>query len=311
MTKNVIPKLGKLKQVELRKVWLHEAHDFTQWLAEDKNLEALSSSIGLEINLLETEASVGRFNVDILAEEENTGRKIVIENQLESTNHDHLGKIITYASGHDAEIVIWIVKDVRDEHKQALDWLNEHTDDQTYFFLIKMEVWQIGDSNYAPKFNVVSEPNDWAKAIKAGGGNKSLTETKLLQLEYWTKLKEFAAENSKLKLGHKASPQHWYNISIGRSDCYLALTLNKFNGLITCQLYIPDSKETYFEFESRKITVEEQLGYKLQWNLMEDKKASIIEIATKFDYRNIEEWNKQFSWFLEKAEDFKRVFGRK
>ena len=122
--------LRALEKVDLRTVWKHEASDFTNWLAQDENLSLLSDEIGIDISLIQTEASVGKFNVDILAEEENTGRKIVIENQLESTNHDHLGKIITYASGFDAEIVIWIVKDVRDEHKQAIDWLNEHTDDK-------------------------------------------------------------------------------------------------------------------------------------------------------------------------------------
>lgn len=311
MTKNNIPNMGILQPVDLRKVWLHEAHDFTQWLAEEVNLEALSNAIGLEINLLQTEANVGRFNVDILGEEENTGRKIVIENQLESTNHDHLGKIITYASGHDAEIVIWIVKDVRNEHKQALDWLNEHTDDQTYFFLVKMEVWKIGNSNLAPKFNVVSQPNDWVKAIKAGKGSKDLTETKLLQLEYWTKLKEYAENNSKLRFGHKARPQHWYNVSIGRGDCHIALTLNKFSGLITCQLYIPDSKETYLEFENKKSEIEKKLGYSLKWLQMKDKKASIVEISKKAIYTAIDEWDEQFAWLIGKVEDFKRVFGRK
>ena len=308
---NTIPNLGKLEQVNLRKVWKHEAHDFTQWLASEENLTALSDAIGIEINLIETEASVGKFNVDILAEEENTGRKIVIENQLESTNHDHLGKIITYASGHDAEVVIWIVKSVREEHRQALDWLNEHTDDQTYFFLVKMEAWRIGDSNVAPKFNIVSQPNDWAKAIKAGDGRRDLTETKLLQLDYWLKMKEYAAENSKIRFGNKARPQHWYDISMGRSDSHISLTLNKFNGLITCKIYIANNPGTYEEFELRKEEIENALGYHLKWDILEGRKASEIYITKKADYRDSEKWNEQFEWLLSKVEDFHRVFGRK
>ena len=102
--------LSKIKRVDLRKVWKNEALDFTTWLAESENLELLSEEIEIEISLIQTEASVGKFKVDILAEENNTGRKIVIENQLDSTDHDHLGEIITYASGFDAEIVIWIVQ---------------------------------------------------------------------------------------------------------------------------------------------------------------------------------------------------------
>jgi hypothetical protein len=307
---NPIPNLGNLEQVDLRKVWSHEAHDFTHWLASEENLTTLSDAIGLEITLIEIEATVGKFNVDILAEEENTGRKIVIENQLEVTNHDHLGKIITYASGHDAEIVIWIVKSVREEHRQALDWLNEHTDDQTYFFLIKMEAWRIGNSNIAPKFNVVSQPNDWAKAIKASEGKRGLTETKLLQLEYWTKLKEYAAENSRVRFGHKAAAQHWYNISIGNSEYHIALTLNMFKGIIACSLYIHDSKEIFKEFENRKEEIENKLGYKVNWHELEGKKAASLDISKKANYRDQESWEKQFEWLVSKVEDFYRVFGR-
>lgn len=108
--------LGKLEKIDLRTVWSHEAYDFTNWLAEEENLNLLGEEVGIDLKLIKTEADVGRYNVDILAEEENTGHKIIIENQLEMTDHDHLGKIITYASGYDANIIIWIVKDVRDMH---------------------------------------------------------------------------------------------------------------------------------------------------------------------------------------------------
>ena len=182
--------LGKLKKVDLRKAWKHEALDFTNWLAKDENLGLLSDEIGIGLQLVQTEASVGKFNVDILAEEENTGRKIIIENQLEPTDHAHLGQVITYASGYDAEIIIWIVKDVRDEHKQAIDWLNEHTDEKVNFFGIKMELWQIGDSPFAPKFQIISKPNDWAKAIKKSARQSSLTDAKLLQLDFWNHFKD-------------------------------------------------------------------------------------------------------------------------
>ncbi|MBD3250724.1 MAG: DUF4268 domain-containing protein [Candidatus Pacebacteria bacterium] len=310
MRKNTSLTMSKLQQVNLRKVWNHEAHDFTRWLARDGNLNELSDAVGLEINLLEIEASVGSFNVDVLAEEENTGRKIVIENQLEATNHDHLGKIITYASGHDAEIIIWIVKDVREEHKQAVDWLNEHTDDQTYFFLIKMEVWRIGNSDLAPKFNVISQPNNWAKAIKAAARRQNLTDTKLLQLEYWKKLKEFASEKAIVGLSRKARPQHWYNISIGTSDYHIALTLNSVKSVISCQLYVPDSPEIFKELEAEKEKIESKLGYSLSWQSLEGKKASRIEITTSADYNNEARWDEQFKWLLERVEDFKNVFGR-
>ena len=130
-------KLGTLKEIkELRGVWPHEALDFTPWLADEENMTLLADAVGLEITIDETESSVGDFNVDIYASETGTGRKIIIENQLEDTNHDHLGKLITYASGKDAEIIIWVVKRAREEHRSAVEWLNNHTDDKIAFFLV-------------------------------------------------------------------------------------------------------------------------------------------------------------------------------
>jgi hypothetical protein len=131
--------LSKLNKMELRDVWGVEP-DFTSWLAQQENLDLLGEEIGVEIKPIRTEASVGAFKVDILGEEESSGRKIIIENQLEDTNHDHLGKIITYASGYDAEIIIWVVRDVREEHQRAVEWLNEHSDEKTGYFLIKVEL---------------------------------------------------------------------------------------------------------------------------------------------------------------------------
>lgn len=154
----------------------------------------MSDAIGLDISFLQTEASVGKISVDILAEEENTSRKIVIENQLESTDHDHLGKIITYASGFDAEIIIWIVKEVRDEHKQAIDWLNDNTNEKINFFAISIELWKIGNSPFAPRFNIISKPNNWAKALKkstTAASQNNTTGLKMLQLEFWTNLNEY------------------------------------------------------------------------------------------------------------------------
>ena len=148
--------LGKLEKVDVRKVWEHEARDFSSWLVKPENLELLSEQIGIEIEPTGTEIGLGRFRIDILAEEPRTGHKIIIENQLEATNHDHLGKVITYAAGLDAKYLIWIVNDVLSEHLKAVEWLNEHLDDEIRCFLIKIEVWKIGDSKPAPRFEMVS-----------------------------------------------------------------------------------------------------------------------------------------------------------
>jgi hypothetical protein len=302
-------KLSRLEKVELRNVWKHEALDFTNWLAEPENLTLLSEEIGIDISLIQTEASVGKFSVDILAEEEQTERKIVIENQLETTDHNHLGKIITYASGFDAEIIVWIVREVRDEHKQAIDWLNEHTDEKINFFVIKMEVWQICDSPYAPKFYVVSQPNDWAKAIKQTSTQPSkVSQTKLLQLEFREKFREFAqSKNSKIRLG-KPYPQHWFAIRIGISDAHIELTVSSLSGLIGSEIYIPASKELFAGLENLKEDIHRELGFELEWAELLNRKASRIRVLKPVVFSDTNQWEKYFHWLLEKTEELQRVF---
>jgi len=301
-------KLGKLEKVDLRKAWQHEAHDFTNWLAKDENLNLLSDEIGIGIQLVQTEASVGKFNVDILAEEENTGRKIVIENQLEITDHTHLGQIVTYASGYEAEVIIWIVKDVRDEHKQAVDWLNDHTDERINFFAIKMELWQIGDSSLAPKFQIISKPNDWAKAIKKTGGQSELSDTKLLQFDFWNDFKEYAKSNGSTLRLRKTNPQHWFDISFGSSDAHIVLTINTQSNQIGCEVYIPNSQKLYNELEQRKESIEKSLNMKFEWMPLEGKKASRIKVSREADITNIEKWSEYFDWLNSTAESFQKVF---
>ncbi|RMF97759.1 MAG: DUF4268 domain-containing protein, partial [Planctomycetota bacterium] len=252
-------KLGKLTRVELRDYWKHEALDFTRWLCEPENIELLSDEIGVDMRVVQSEASVGRFYVDILAEEENTGRKIVIENQLEATNHGHLGQLITYAAGLEAAFVVWIVRDEKEEHRQAIDWLNEHTDEEVNFFLVRIELWQIDNSPPAPKFNVICRPNEWTRALRAGAQDGDLTDTKVRQLQFWQQLKEFAATHYpelRLRTPH---PQQWFSVAVGRSDCYVAMTINSKTNKVGCELYIPHSKELYHTLHAQKAEIEKAL----------------------------------------------------
>ena len=302
--------LSKLEKVDLREIWKHEAQDFTNWLAKRENLEQLSDEIGIDIALIQTEASVGKFNVDVLAEEETTGRKVVIENQLESTDHDHLGKIITYASGFDAEIIVWIVKSVRDEHKQAIDWLNEHTDSKINIFAIQMEVWQIDDSPYAPKFHVIAQPNDWAKSVKKVTTQSELSDLKLLQLEFWTKFKEFVQDNNgKVKL-RKAYPQHWYDVSFGFSNARITLSVNSQTEQLTCEIWIPDSKQLFLALFGQKDEIENELSKQLVWEELPEKKASRIKLISNGNLFDQSSWEQYHSWLLENVTAFQDIFGK-
>jgi len=292
-------KLWKLEKVHLREVWKHEALDFTNWVAKEENLSLLSDEISIEIKLIETEASVWGFNVDILAEEENTWKKIIIENQLEQTDHKHLWQVLTYASWIDAEFIIWIVEDVREEHKQAIDWLNEHTDEKINFFIIKMELWKIWDSNIAPKFNIISKPNDWSKLIKTlSTENKELSETKLNQLDFWNNLKNYFNEKwTKLSL-RKAWPQHWYDLSLWNSLSHISLTVNSQNNLLWAEIYIDSSKDLFDYLYEKKDLIEKDLGFEMEWDRLDLKKGCRIKlIKENCIFKNKDEWDKFFEWF--------------
>ncbi len=298
--------LGKLVKVDLKEVWKDEARDFTPWLATEENLSLLGEEIGINIKLIETEASVGSFNVDILAEEENTGKKIVIENQLTQTNHDHLGKVITYASGYDAPFAVWVVKEVRDQHKQAIDWLNEHTDSEANFFLVKIELWKIGTSSVAPKFIIVSQPNDWTKTIKATG----LSSLAQQELDFLRTFISYCKENkTNLKLSRPAiTTPAYYSISMGTGVAWIAIKINNDKEQLRLDIYFAD-KDIFKEVSKNyRNNIEQEIGYKLEWNEMPEYKGALVGISKKFKLKDENNWNGYFKWLKENAEKFYKVF---
>lgn len=297
-------KLGKIKRItDLRSVWQHEALNFSKWLAQDENLAQLSEAIGIDIILDELESSVGNFNADIFAIEEGTDRKIIIENQLEDTNHDHLGKIITYASGKGAEVIVWIVKRARDEHRQAIEWLNQNTGVKIGFFLVEIELWQIDDSAIAPKFNVVERPNDWAKQMK---NVDNLSETKRLQQKFWLSLNEtIKCSYAKDFSPRKAQPQHWYDLSGGSSSYHIGLTVNTQKKRLGAEIYIPDDKEKFAMFKEHTDEIEQFVGNKVEWR--EATKATRIITLHSCDISDESKWPQAIEWLLNKALVFKKI----
>jgi hypothetical protein len=257
--------LGKLKKVYVRDVWKHEATDFSAWLVKPENLELLSEQIGIEIEPLGTEVPVGRFKIDILAKEPNTSEHIIIENQLESTDHDHLGKVITYAAGLDARYLIWIVREVLPEHLKAIEWLNEHLDDEIRCFLIKIEVWQIGDSKPAPRFEIVSVKNDWVASIKKTTVSSGLSPLQARQFDFWTEFSEFLqSKDPNLKHG-KPAAQHWMNCSMGNYLAHIAVTINTVKNRLATELYISDNKKFYAYLRENEDELISAFGSQLDW----------------------------------------------
>ena len=255
-------RLDQMQRVDLRTVWPHEALDFTRWLSEEPNLNLLGSAVGIELELIETESSVGSCNVDIFAQESGTGHKVIIENQLEETNHDHLGKVITYAAGKGAEVVIWVVSHARDEHRQAIEWLNQHTDSDFGFFLVEIELWSIGNSLPAPRFNVVEQPNEWTKALKLSEG---LSDTERAKLSYWTKYREIAMGTPRfLKVfsPQKPSKDHRTTLSCGTSAYHMSLLIDTQREYVGIEFYVPDDKEIGRKAIENASRFEECLGLK-------------------------------------------------
>lgn len=302
--------LGSLEKVDdLRVVWRHEALDFTPWLSEEDNINILGDAIGIEIAEVTTEASVGGFSADIIAKETGTDRIIVIENQLEDSNHDHLGKIITYASGRDASIIIWIVKNAREEHKKAIEWLNSHMDEKIDFFLIQIELWKISDSAPAPRFNVLEQPNTWAKEVKKI--SQEISDTMAFKLEYWTEFSDFAFEEpdfSRLFNRRKPSTDHWYTVSVGSSEFNFNFLLNTVRNVITVECNIPNNKDLFNHFYSNKEKIESIVGTSLDWRELPEKKASRILLEKEVNLKDKDTWQNQFYWMKEIGIKFYEAF---
>lgn len=301
--------LGRLEQVPLREVWRHEAIDFTQWLALPENIDQLAEVIlgGGSLSVIDTEVNVGSYKADILAVDSDE-RVVIIENQLEQTDHDHLGKILTYGAGKQAEMLVWIVKDAREEHENAVNWLNEHTDGTINIFLIQIEAWRIGDSAAAPRFNVIAKPNDWLKTVKQNTSAGSISDLNLQQQAFFEEVRslgEFEAKH--VKSWAKPLPQHWYDVRVGSGKGHIAITVNSQKSYVGVEFYA-NAKETYYELERSKAEVEEALGSSLDWQELPTKIASRIQITKSGDFRDSEARPQLRTWAVSTADSFARVF---
>ncbi|WP_373530935.1 DUF4268 domain-containing protein [Vampirovibrio sp.] len=306
--------LGRLEKVDLRHIWENEATAFTPWLAREENLALLSEAVGLELELEAQEKSVGPFSADLLCKDLDTDNWVLIENQLERTDHKHLGQLLTYAAGLKAVSIVWIAQRFTEEHRSALDWLNEITDERFNFFGLEVELWRIGDSPVAPKFNVISKPNDWTKRVVQGAKHleqEALTETKQLQQKFWMELKDWIdGHNAPFRM-MKPSAQHWTSVSLGKSGFKLSLILNTRLNEIRVELCIthPQGKAYFKALEEQKAFVERELEQALAWRLLEEKKTSIVELSRSgFDLQDFSQWPSMKDWFLEYTSKMYAVF---
>lgn len=304
---------GKLKKVPLRNIWAHEAQDFTPWLA--KNIEALGEAVGLELELVQEEASVGNFSLDILAKDLGSAENVIIENQFSKTDHDHLGKLLTYAAGFDASYVIWVAETIREEHRQALDWLNHRTDRQTQFFAVVVEVIQIDDSKPAFNLKPVVFPNEWQKS-KSGNKPAQKTSAKSEKYrEYFQGLIDELRINHKFTSAKAAQPQNWYAFASGISGIIYGANFCQGDRVRT-ELYIDlgsaeqnDSCLSHL-LESRA-EIERELGYELSWDPIDGKRATRIAIYRQGSISEESELLEIKSWHIKNLLKFKSVFAKR
>ncbi len=266
--------VSRLQKVPLREIWPHEARDFTTWLAV--NLDFLSEVIGFDLNLVEREAAAGPFSADILAED-SRGNFVVIENQLERTNHDHLGKMITYLSNLDAKTAIWITSDPRPEHETAIHWLNETLPADTAFFLMKLEAFSIDDSSPAPLLSIIAGPSPEGKQV--GAQKKDLAERHVFRLEFWEQLLDKARERTPQFSNISPSKENYINTSAGTSGFAYAFVVRLNDAQV--ELYIDrgdreKNKRLYDALLSRKDDIEQAFGESLDWQRLDDRRACRI-----------------------------------
>lgn len=307
--------LGRLEQCDLREAWAHEATEFTPWLARPENLAILGDALGLQLEPVARERSVGLFQADLLCRDEDENW-VLIENQLERTDHGHLGQALTYASGLDALTIIWIAARFTDEHRATFDWLNRITNDGFRFFGLEVELWRIENSLRAPKFNVVSQPNGWSRSMAHAArtiDDAELTNIRLMQRDYWMALNEVLDATGGPVAGNKRpQPRRLMSYPTGRSGFYLRAVMLRTKDQVRAELYVAArNAKSYFDLLLKhRDQIERELSYPLIWDeVADDQNSSRVFIQLDVaDPEETDDWPRQHRWLADRLNDLHRVF---
>ncbi len=297
----------KLEIVPLREAFPHEALDFTKWL--ETNIDALSSRIGIELTVLEREKAVGSFNVDLFCETSG-GRYAIVENQLERSDHGHLGQLLTYLVNLEAKTAIWVTPDARPEHERVIDWLNESTSEDYAFYLVQVEAIRIGNSPFAPLFTVQAAPDEQIREI--GETKKELADQEYQRKEFWTQL--LARSKIKLPIFSNAAPTNPYLVTgAGRSGFSLGFGIYQDRGMVNIYFDVGDSErnKSYFDilFAQRE-AIEQAIGDTLEWQRLDNKRACRI-MKTFSEYGGLNssaQWQELQDKMIDAMFAFDRVF---
>ena len=300
--------LKQLTPVDISKVWETEPQHFTPWLAREENLTLLGEALGMELELDAQEINVGGFRADLRCKNTVDDSWVLIENQLEATDHRHVGQLLTYAAGLDAHTVIWIAKTFRQEYRAMLDWQNRITHEPYRFFGIEVKVWQIGASDRAVQFEVVSSPNNWGRDVSQHTG---LSETEQQLKRYWTGLRDYIADNGSSVNCPAPTTRNYLQFSIGRTTFTLQAWVASTNREIGIRLYMAGdfSKAHYYLLKEQQEEIHNEFGETLEWHELPENERSRISLS-KADTDPLDEnnWPQQYKWFTAKLERFDHVF---
>ena len=302
--------LGRLEGIELREIWASEAADFTPWLAQPENLRVLEETLGVELEVEAEEKAVGPFRADILCKDLSTNTWVLIENQLGRTDHIHLGQLLTYAAGLQAVTIIWVAARFTDEHRAALDWLNEITDERFCFLGLEVELWRIGDSVAAPKFNVVCKPNDWSRSVKRALDDGSLSQRQITQRKYWEAFHRILnTSKGNISGSRKPRTENWMSYSVGRSGFSLLVSRNKQRRRLRASMYLSENNaRAFFALLRRdKDAIEQELNQRFEWREMR-KECEIASYLEDVDPDEESDWPRQHEWLAKQINEMHRTF---
>lgn len=311
---NVVPDLGRLEPVQLREAWVSEPQGFTPWLAAEENIELLGQAIGINLSVDATEKPIGDFRADIICRDVETDRLVLVENQVEPSDHRHLGQILTYAAGADAAVIVWIVSRFRSEHRAAIDWLNGITRDDFYFFGIEIELWRIGNSLPAPRFNVVVEPNEWERAVarrveRARSGEPEGID--INRVAYWQAFEDsLATTESGLRPKGRPPRQGWYHFSLTKgASLYAFRDVAKREIGVYLSLHGWRAAERFEALRREQDALTGQLGEPALW--LEKSAGKTYQIALRLsdaDALNEADWPRQHIWLIDGLERLRSTF---
>ncbi|GAA1605891.1 DUF4268 domain-containing protein [Kribbella karoonensis] len=296
--------LGRLTAVPAREVWPHEAHDFTPWLLA--NVDVLSDLLGMDLVLDLAEHPVGDFSLDLLGRDEATGRTVIVENQLEGSDHAHLGQILTYAAGTNPGTIVWVTSGFRPEHRAALDWLNEHTDEDTRFFGVEIDVVRIGDSAPAPAFKLVAQPNDWEKQVKSAtaAATGTMTDRDRLYWDFWEQTRTaIQARHPGWSRARSSTKASWFNMALGTSGAVVSMSFTRAGLCVQLYFEAPDAAANQARYDAllaRRDEFDAALGESATWDPMPGRKAARIVVYSEFvDVAYTVAWPAMTEWLIE------------